>query len=267
MCKILLGIILTATMAGCTGLIAPGSAPTAPGMAPAAAQKESGDDTVLTADVPSGGDASYVPPAGTPPPAGSPPPAGEPVAFGKNPMYAAADSLGQPHPGGVSALPADVEGGKSKTLFDYIYTGTAEQICAVPSEPGVETIRYQVSGVVGARLLDGTKVPVTSGCDLLTLRFNSMVSKNTVHCQDLPLTEDCRFDGTVAVTHGDWPAVYVFLSMGDKDCADMGNIDTRGRGSEFVYSPPPSHLPKCTGFKVDEGLLNKSKLKQTLPIQ
>jgi hypothetical protein len=266
---ILLGALLSLSLAGCTGLISPGAPTTAPGMgpaaSPAAAEKEASRDEIPASDASSGGDASYVPPAGTPPPADSPAPAGDAATLGKIPMYVSADSTAKPHPGGVSAMPADVEGGKKKTIFDYIYTGTAEQLCAVQSEPGAETVRYRVSGIVGARLLDGTKVPVTSGCDLLTLRFNSMVSKNKVHCQDLPLTEDCRFDGTILVTHGDWPATYVFQSLGEKDCADVGDVDTRGRWSEFVYFPPPSPMPACAGLNIDEILSDKSKLKKILP--
>ncbi|HSA58982.1 MAG TPA: hypothetical protein VLJ37_04785 [bacterium] len=252
--KILLGIFLGASLAGCTGFVSPGAAPTAPGLAPAAAQKESGDDTVLTADVPSGGDAPYVPPAGTPPPAGSPPPAGEAVAFGKNPMYAVADSLAQPHPGGVSALPADVEGGgKAKTLFDFVITATAEPLCEVTSGPEENAVKYEVKGTIGAALMDGTKVPVTSGCELLKVRFHRSVSKNTVQCQDLSVAEDCRFSGTITVPDGPRPTAYIIRDMGKstQDCGDVDGIDARGRWGETVFMPPPAGgLSVCQPQKI-----------------
>jgi hypothetical protein len=77
------------------------------------------------------------------------------VAF--YPIYASTDP--KPNPGGISAMPADVQGGDETEQpdHDFTYAGTAVPVCKTPLSDGGATVHYRVNGTVGAVLWDGTK--------------------------------------------------------------------------------------------------------------
>jgi hypothetical protein len=169
-------------------------------------------------------------------------------------MYAA---VPDPHPAGVSALPADVDGGdKPRTPWDFTLTATADPYCEVASAADEEINRYDVKGIVGGVLRNGIRVPITSGCDLLTVRFNLGASKNTVQCQDLRVAEDCRFEGTITAPRYQQPTVYVIRATKSRDCADIGGIDARPDFQEldFMPRPPSEKLPICSAIQIKDSL-------------
>lgn len=257
--RILSIAFLAAILAGCQGMVPQGAVPNDPAamspMSTPAAQKE-GD---ATSKEDTSGD---VPPPPSSPPAGLPPP----TAFAPSteiPIYVAE---AKPQAGGVSALPADVQGGEteSKNSHDLVYTFVAEPVCKRASSTGGWVVgKHHVSGTISAVLPDGTQVPVTSGCDYVKMRFQSLVANNTVQCQDLPLNEDCKFNGTVT----DLFEAAFYAVTAPQHCGDASNIYSGGNWNRWsVTDYNIVDLPTC-GSKMPffEALENKAILKENTP--
>jgi hypothetical protein len=171
----------------------------------------------------------------------------------------------KPHPGGVSALPADVGGGDAaKTAFDFTLSGTADPACTEPPPDidrmwfgGRGPVRYYVTGTLGAVLLDGTPVPL-NGCGQVALRVQEGTGPSA-HCEDVRVKENCQFNMHVSLRHVDQARIYLYAHWFDpgfpippdyQPCGEMEEMLIPQK-NDVTFAPARDAIPVCQPLKID----------------
>lgn len=174
--------------------------------------------------------------------------------------FAAADAKTQP--GGVSALPADVTGEGDfdyKVGFNFTLTGTAEPECR---ETNSQKTRYQVSGTIGAVLLDGTVVPLLH-CEVLRLRFQAVVGTGD-RCEDIPVNADCSFSGEIAFPNGviPKPSLYAMGGFPTHPITMQNGIPI----GDLTYQPVSEPLAACQSPSIPDSSCGFGPENVSIPI-
>jgi len=183
-----------------------------------------------------------------------------------------------PQAGGVSALPADVEGGDgAKTAFQFTIEGAGDPVCREPS--GKNTFysaftknKYHVTGRVGAVLMDGTVVPLY-GCGQVAVRFQEGVG-DSARCATVRVEDDCEFSLYFSSRQIDQAQVYIFthyLNPGLQippdynPCGDMDNMREPAKNEITFASAGRENLPLCVSPAIDGSILANPNFQSKIP--
>lgn len=227
--------LLALGFAGCTG----GASPL--GGVSASAQKEGGFAPERSAVDATTGDPS------------APPPPGD---------FAAADS--KPHPGGVSALPADWGGDEGKKTYDFTVSGEADPTCIEPTTQ----VHYLAEGNVGAVLVDGGEQVDLLHCEVLVVHFQ-VGSGNMARCQDVSVDENCHFSGLVSFYPDvDKPEISLFGRFFEHPkpvCGETQWLATPGQSDLPFLAAATEKLPVCGTPAIDSSILSHFKMRLPHP--
>lgn len=272
--------LFAGAVTGCQAMVPHSAGPTGAD-SPFSAHKEdgAGDDT----EVPGASSAPLPPPGaaeGSGPSPTGPSPSGASFS-GKFPsgtqdlMASAGDNA---QAGGVSALPADVEGGEgAKTAYHFTIEGVGNPVCRETSDRNLfyasfPKTKYRVAGRVGAVLMDGTVVPLY-GCGQVAVRFQEGAG-DSARCATARVKDDCEFSLNFTSRQIEDAQVYIFthyLNPGlpippdYNPCGDMDNMREPAKNEITFAAAGRDYLPVCVTPAIDGSILAHPSFQSKIP--